>query len=162
MTIGRMAIFLNQRWTSLRPARAAFLIGAGLTFALPVFIAVAGAIAGESFSCVTDASSGWITSLRRAGDAGGPEFLRPGQSLGPVVLRLRTGDSPWREVRQGGDDVGLSSRFQTQGDALRWEIRVANTGRQTLEIGDPPGRNRACTMRAMRPESTGVSRWRLR
>ncbi len=136
MAIGRMAIFLNRGWTSLRPARAAFLIGAGLTFALPVFIAVAGAVAGEAFSCVTDASSGWITSLRRAGDASGPEFLRPGQSLGPVVLRLRTGDSPWREVRRGDDDVGLSSRFQTQGDALRWEIRVANTGRQTLEIGD--------------------------
>lgn len=125
-----MAIFLNQCWTSLCSALAALLIGVGLAFALPVSIAVA----GESFSYVTDAGSGWITSLRRAGDAGGPEFLRSGQSLGPVVLRLRTGAAPWREVRQSDDDVGLSSRFQTQGDALRWEIRVANTGRQTLEI----------------------------
>ena len=96
----------------------------------------AGEIADGGFACVTDANTGWITSLRRAGDAGSPEFLRHGQSIGPVLLRVRTGNSPWREIRDGAGEMRLTSKFQLKQDALWWEVRIENTGTEKLEIGD--------------------------
>jgi len=85
---------------------------------------------------VTDPQTGWLTSVRRAGDTSRVEFLRPGQALGAVTLRVRTAGSPWREVRTSMNGVELTSRFRSDGDALLWEIGVMNTGNEALEVGD--------------------------
>ncbi len=91
---------------------------------------------GEAFLCVTNSQTGWLTSLRRAGDTNRIEFLRSGQVLGGVRLQVRTPGVPWREVRQSTNGMELSSQFHLQDNALLWEIRVKNTGRETQEIGD--------------------------
>lgn len=88
------------------------------------------------FLQATDPQTGWLTSLRCAADINRVEFLRAGQSLGAVTLRVRAPSAPWREIGQSTPDVALSSGFQPQGEALVWEIRVKNAGGQALEIGD--------------------------
>ena len=55
-----------------------------------------------------DALNGFITSLRRAGDDAGVEFIRPGFALGSVTLRARTGDGAWGEADRSTN--GLESR----------------------------------------------------
>jgi hypothetical protein len=64
------------------------------------------------------------------------EFLRSGQALGAVTLRVRTPGSLWREVQQSTNGVELTSRFRLHDDALLWEIRAKNTRTETLEVGD--------------------------
>ena len=91
---------------------------------------------GGSFDVKLDAQSGFITSLRRAGGAGLVEFIRPGSALGAVKLRVRSGSEPWRELSQSADGVELKSGFRPDGDTLRWEVAVKNTGKESLEIGD--------------------------
>jgi hypothetical protein len=113
---------------------------AGLAFSLAVIsllsVAAMAAPAGGEFLLTTHAGTGWLTSLRRAGDTSRVEFLRSGQALGAVTLRVRTSGLPWRDVRQSTNGVELSSRFHSHEDALLWEISVKNTGRETLEVGD--------------------------
>ena len=92
--------------------------------------------AGEAFLCVTNQQTGWLTSLRCKGDTNQVEFLRSGQALGEVRLQVRVPGMPWREIQRSTNGVEISSRFQLQGNALRWEIRVANMGNGVLEIGD--------------------------
>lgn len=92
--------------------------------------------ADSSFLRVADPATGRLTSLRRAGDTDRVEFIRPGGMLGNVILRARTPGAPWREIQRSGDGIELRSDFVPRGNALRWEIRVKNTGRETLEIGD--------------------------
>ncbi|MCX6875644.1 MAG: DUF5695 domain-containing protein [Verrucomicrobia bacterium] len=89
-----------------------------------------------AFLRVADPASGCLTSLRHAADADHLEFIRPGEALGPVVLRVRTPGTPWREVTPNAAGVELRSNFTPRADALRWEISVKNTGREALEIGD--------------------------
>ena len=64
------------------------------------------------------------------------EFIRPGESLGEVILRVRTPGTPWRELRQSGGGIELSSAFRPEGDALGWQINVRNAGGEAVEIGD--------------------------
>lgn len=92
--------------------------------------------AATTFLRVTDATTGRLTSLRHADDTTRLEFIRPGASLGTVGLRVRTPGRPWQDVKQDTPGVELHSSFVPRGDALRWEIRVKNTGSKTLEIGD--------------------------
>ncbi|HAK96056.1 MAG TPA: hypothetical protein DCM87_13955, partial [Planctomycetes bacterium] len=73
--------------------------------------------------------------IRRAGDADAVEFVRPGQALGEIVLRTRSGTGPWREsstaasgdVRRdgGGDSTGAGG------------LRLAYEGPSANERGLP-------------------------
>ncbi len=85
---------------------------------------------------VADPGSGWLTSLRCAADTNRVEFIRPGQALGPVQLRVRVPGAPWREIRPSTNRAAWHSAFRPSGDSLRWEISVANPGPETLELGD--------------------------
>jgi hypothetical protein len=131
-----MADVLNQRSAGPSQVGPAFVLGVLALSASAALPAPAGAAAGEAFLRVTHAGTGWLTSLRRAGDTNRVEFLRPGQALGAVTLRVRTPGSRWREVRQSTNGVELTSRFRPHDDALLWEIRVQNTGSEPLEVGD--------------------------
>ena len=51
--------------------------------------ASAGAPPGEAFLRANDPQTGRLTSLRRAEDTNRVEFIRPGQALGAVMLRVR-------------------------------------------------------------------------
>ena len=95
----------------------------------------ANASLATSFELKQAAPGGFVTSLRRSGDADHVEFIRPGSALGPVTLRVRTPNTPWREVRPETDGVGLRSGLRPNGPSLRWEIVVKNTGKRALEIG---------------------------
>ena len=105
---------------------------AGLAFSLAVIsllsVAVLAAPAGGEFLLTTNAGTGWLTSLRHAGDTNRVEFLRPSQALGAVTLRVRTPGATWREVRQSTNGVELTSRFHSHKDALLWEISVQVSG----------------------------------
>ena len=96
----------------------------------------AGDAADKTFLRVADPVTGRLTSLRHAKDADHVEFIRPGEPLGAVNLRVRTPGGAWRDVRESVDGVELRSNFNSNSDALRWEIRVKNTGNEALEIGD--------------------------
>jgi hypothetical protein len=98
--------------------------------------AAAADLASARFGCVVDPKTGGLTSLRCAEDTNRVEFIRRGQSLGAVTLRVRALGSPWRELRQSTNDVELRSALRPQAEAMRWEIAVKNTGREALEIGD--------------------------
>ena len=56
-------------------------------------------LSDSRFLCVTHAGTSWLASLRRAGDTNRVEFIRAGAALGAVRLRVRTAQTPWREVR---------------------------------------------------------------
>ncbi len=65
------------------------------------WLCVADAVAFEGeFAVRQDVPTGYVTSLQRVGDADQVEFIRPGASLGPVSLRVRSAGAPWREVDQ--------------------------------------------------------------
>ena len=133
---------------STAASAALFNILPGRVGAIAVWAAPFGGAPGEAFLRSADPQTGWITSLRRAGDTNRLEFLRPGQALGAVTLRVRTPGSPWREVRQSTNGVELASSFLPRGDALLWEISLKNTGTESLEIGDmalPLPMNAGCT-----------------
>jgi len=100
------------------------------------FAVSSGPAAISPFLLTTDGRTGGLTRLRHAADTQGVEFLRAGQALGAVILRVRTPGAPWREVRESTQGVALSSRIGPQGEALLWEIRVKNTGSEALELGD--------------------------
>ncbi len=89
-----------------------------------------------SFQVAADPKTGFITSLRRAGDASRVEFLRAGASLGAIQLRVRAPGAAWREAGPGAAGVESSSALRVHGDTLRWEIAVQNTSGAPLEIGD--------------------------
>ena len=102
-----------------------------------VSIGRSGVLADRTFQRVADTRTGWLTSLKRADDTNRVEFLRPGQALGPVQLRVRGPGAAWREVTEGISGVEVASRLFPRGEALRWEITVKNTGtNEPLEIGD--------------------------
>lgn len=96
----------------------------------------AGDEAATTFQLGRDPATGEVTSLRRSGDVGGPDFIRPGSKLGPVWARVRAEGGPWFEVRGRTNGVALAWRIQPVGDALRWETTVTNTGPGVVEIGD--------------------------
>ena len=85
-------------------------------------------LVARTFLCTRSPETGWLLSLRRAEDPSRVEFIRPGQTLGPVKLSVRTPGAPWRDVSQGDSGVELRSRFLPRGETLRWEITVKNTG----------------------------------
>ena len=58
--------------------------------AIAVLTAHSSVAASEALLCETNPGNGWLVSLRRAGDTNHSEFLRYGQALGPVILRVRT------------------------------------------------------------------------
>ncbi len=94
-------------------------------------------LAERTFQRAGDSKTGWLTSIRHAEDPNHVEFIRPGQALGPVKLRIRAPGAPWRDVSQSDSDVEVGSRFLPRGAALRWEITVKNIGSsKSLEIGD--------------------------
>ena len=131
-----MADLLKKRSIGHNQARLSFILGVISSLSVAVLPPPAGAASGEAFLRVTNAGTGWLTSLRRAGDTNRVEFLRPGQALGAVTLRVRTPGSPWREVRQSTNGVEAISRFRPHSEALLWEIGVKNTGSEELEVGD--------------------------
>jgi hypothetical protein len=131
-----MADLLNKRCASRATAKLSFILVFTSFLSVAVLPAPAGAAPGEAFLRVINEGTGWLTSLRRNGDTNRVEFLRPGQALGAVTLRVRTPGSPWREVRQSTNGVELTSRFRPHSDALLWEISVKNTGSEALEVGD--------------------------
>ena len=90
----------------------------------------------KTFLRTADPSTGWLTSLRHPKDPDHVEFIRPGETLGAVRLRVRSPGSTWRDVGKSVDTVDLRSKFTASGGALRWEIRVGNTGREAIELGD--------------------------
>jgi len=83
-----------------------------------------------------ESPGGFVTRLRRVGDTDGPEFIRPGSSIGPVTLRVRTPEGAWREVNRDADGVEIRSVLRPEEDALLWDVSVRNAGREPLEIGD--------------------------
>ncbi len=89
--------------------------------------------AGSAFKAVVDKRTGFISSLRNAGQSEDIEFLREGQVLGAVRVRLRSGNGSWREAAE--DDCSIRSSFQLTEQQLRWDITVANSGREAIEIG---------------------------
>ncbi|MEI8373431.1 MAG: DUF5695 domain-containing protein [Planctomycetota bacterium] len=107
-----------------------------LVTALPSAPASGQPESAESFVLKQDRQTGFITSLRRAGDADHVEFVRPGFALGPVMLRMRTADAPWREVRQSNNSQELRSRFRGVGESLHWDVTVKNTDAAPMEMGD--------------------------
>ena len=93
--------------------------------------------AARAFLCTRSPETGWLLSLQRAEDPGRVEFIRPGQTLGPVKLRVGTPGASWRDASQGDSGVEIRSRFVPRGETLRWEITVKNTDSgKALEIGD--------------------------
>jgi len=127
---------VNPCSASRATTKLCVILGVASLLPVAVLAAPAGAAPGEAFLRVTDPQTGWLTSLRRAGDTNRVEFLRPGQALGAVTLRVRTPGSPWREVRPNTNGVELTSRFRPHDGALLWEIRVKNTGSEAMEVGD--------------------------
>ncbi|MHB8969756.1 MAG: hypothetical protein ACYC3X_11500 [Pirellulaceae bacterium] len=68
---------------------------AGILFLSLTGVAVPLAAADkEPFLRVTDPHTGWRTSVRCAADTSRVEFLRAGQTLGAVTLRVRTLGEP--------------------------------------------------------------------
>jgi len=81
----------------------------------------------SSFVLTRDAQTGFIASLRRAGDADGVEYIRPGSTLGPIRLRVRSKpEDAWRDVDSRQDDLELYSLLQPRDDCLRWDITAIN------------------------------------
>lgn len=114
-------------------------IGLVCATALLLVVACAGwsaDIADATFLRVTVPATGWLSSLRRVDDTNRVEFIRPGETLGVVSLRVRAPGSPWSAVRQGTNGIELRSGFRPHGEGLRWEINITNTGSEPLEIGD--------------------------
>jgi hypothetical protein len=104
--------------------------------AVTTFAAAPATDPAELFQCAVDPATGWLTSLRCAADPDRLEFLRPGQSIGPVALRVRSPGASWTDVRRSTNGVELSSGFRRQPQELIWEIVVRNTSDHALEIGD--------------------------
>ena len=92
--------------------------------------------ADKTFLRTVYPATGWLSSLRHAKDPDQVEFIRPGETLGPVHLRVRTAGGAWRNAGKPADGVDLRSNIILRGEALRWEIHVANSGGQAFEIGD--------------------------
>ena len=82
------------------------------------------------------AASGFVTSLRCAGDVASVEFIRAGFAIGPVTLRVRMGGEPWREIHESNKVTELRSNLRPEADALHWTVAVKNIGAEPLEIGD--------------------------
>lgn len=106
---------------------AGFLASAWLGAAAP---------AEPAFTVAADPRTGALTSLRCASDPHHVEFLRSNQSLGAVVMQVRTDGGAWRTVGPTNDQPAVRSVFRPVRDALRWEIVVTNTSPAPLEIGD--------------------------
>jgi len=116
-----------------------YVTGVVLVVSVGMLAHAAGPAGG--FLVVFDPTTGFVTSLRQAGETDPVEFIRPGGVLGPMVVRARSARIPtegasWRDVKQDVGDVRLQSSFQVCDDVLRWKITVKNTGKETIEIGD--------------------------
>ena len=92
--------------------------------------------AASPFQLVADPQTGFITSLRNAGAVEPIEYLRAGETLGPVVLRARVAPGSGRAWKDAPKQVRLHSAFHSDADALHWEIAVENTSGRPVEIGD--------------------------
>ena len=95
----------------------------------------AAAPAAKTFSWVADPRTGCLTSLRCAADPHHVEFLRSNQSLGAIVLQVRTPGGPWQAPAPGAN-VRAASTFRPAGEALRWQIAITNTSASPVELGD--------------------------
>lgn len=57
---------------------------------------------------------GGLTSLRRRQDGHATEYIRPGHTLGDVILRVRTREGQWREMRAfGSGDIRQATAGET-------------------------------------------------
>ena len=97
---------------------------------------VAAEPAGDTFLRTLFPATGWLTSLRHANDPDRCEFIRQGETLGEVRLRVRVPGGEWRDAVKKPQGVDLQSTINLCGEALRWEIRVDNHGGEAVEIGD--------------------------
>jgi len=104
--------------------------------ALGAALPAVGAEPPSPFVLKQDGAGGSVTSLKRLGDTDGVEFVRPGGSLGPVEVRVRTPGGPWVEAGAGAAGLDGRSSITPRGSALRWEVTAKNTGPTDLEIGD--------------------------
>jgi hypothetical protein len=116
-----------------------YVTGVVLVVSVGMLAHAAGPAGG--FLVVFDPTTGFVSSLRQAGETDPIEFIRPGAVLGPVVARASSARIPtegasWRDVKQDVGDVRLQSSFQVCDDVLRWKITVKNAGKETIELGD--------------------------
>jgi len=88
------------------------------------------------FVVSSDPKSGFLVSLRHAGEGEAIEFIRPGEALGRVELQVQGDSGPWRRLGENSSDVQLRSSFRLLDEELHWEVRVKNTGPHAVEIGD--------------------------
>lgn len=108
---------------------------------------------------------GGISSLKLENDVFDTEYITPGETLGEVLVGLRTVGGEWRsattfasgDIRTVEDDgprgrafvysgdgellhglrgLGLSERFGLEGDRLVWTLQFHNETEETVEIGD--------------------------
>ena len=112
-----------------------------------------------------DWNRGGISSLKLKNDVFDTEYITPGETLGEVLVGLRTVGGEWRsattfasgDIRTVEDDgprgrafvyrgdgellhglrgLGLSERFSLEGDRLVWTLEFRNETEETVEIGD--------------------------
>jgi hypothetical protein len=114
-----MTTTLNRTSTSRRKDRFEAMFGVVAFCSLVVLNTSGRAAEGEAFLCVTNPQTGWLNSLCCAGDTNRVEFLRSGQALGAVRLRVRTPGVPWREVWQSTNGTELTSYGQKTHAAAR-------------------------------------------
>ena len=108
---------------------------------------------------------GGISSLKLKDDVFDTEYITPGETLGEVLVGLRTGGGEWRaastfasgDIRRCEDDgrggrayvysgdgqllqglrgLGVSEQFILEEDCLLWKLAFCNETGQTVEIGD--------------------------
>ncbi|NQT85902.1 hypothetical protein HQ560_04010 [bacterium] len=76
-----------------------------------------------------------LTSLKHIGHPRGPEFIAPGQTLGPVRVRYRADDGPWLDAEPDAP-LAVEQRFEVNGAALVWTLDLHNRSDRPLEVGD--------------------------
>lgn len=91
-------------------------------------------VAASSMDVKTE--GGFLVSLRGPKAHGRMEYLAPGKRLGDVHLRYRSPGEDWREATNGGPQVSVDSRFESEGGALFWTIQLRNRTGKPLEVGD--------------------------
>ena len=88
----------------------------------------------NSFFALRQTADG-ITSLKRAGDESGLDFIRDGSVLGPIKLRVRHAAEDWQDNAKD-HFVDATSTFVNCKDELKWKITVRNHGQSSVEMGD--------------------------
>jgi len=99
-----------------------------------------------------DPRTGFLTSLRQAGDPTGPEFIRPGQALGAVILRVRSPGGPWRAAATDAAfprDTVIEPLGRHRADTRLYHVKFSRLGENLLTVRYGGGRTtQTCTARA--------------